>query len=267
TCPSLGLRGPSPAPADLSLCPGWGWASFSLSSNKRPISGARPNLGPLILRVELPPSPRELPAWHCNTVHLTPLLLAFWVKVGIEGAFKSSLSPSQKSDVAPGGRDWQRDGSQRNLKVQHCLHINSSFAHPTLSSSLILLAPGAFEDCCLAYHRRARLSLLRHAQSYHRQDVSGSCNLPAVIFFLPQKNKMVCGRPGDRWVRAWMKILDARKNSQYHHGTRRNFQVPHSGVRKLSSGTSTLPLSRFSGPTRNNKRKTSLLSTANPAGP
>lgn len=40
---------------------------------------------------------------------------------------------------------------------------------------------GAFEDCCLAYHRRARLSLLRHAQSYHRQDVSGSCNLPAVM--------------------------------------------------------------------------------------
>lgn len=40
---------------------------------------------------------------------------------------------------------------------------------------------GAFEDCCLAYHHRARLSVLRHAQSYHRQDVSGSCNLPAVM--------------------------------------------------------------------------------------
>lgn len=40
---------------------------------------------------------------------------------------------------------------------------------------------GAFEDCCLAYHPRARLSVLRHAQSYHRQDVSGSCNLPAVM--------------------------------------------------------------------------------------
>ncbi|XP_006046796.3 C-C motif chemokine 25 isoform X2 [Bubalus bubalis] len=87
-------------------------------------------------------------------------------------------------------------------------------------------AQGAFEDCCLAYHRRARLSLLRHAQSYHRQDVSGSCNLPAVIFFLPQKNKMVCGRPGARWVQAGMKILDARKKSRlkYHHSTRRNFQ-------------------------------------------
>ncbi|OWK12120.1 CCL25 [Cervus elaphus hippelaphus] len=130
-------------------------------------------------------------------------------------------------------------------------------------------AQGAFEDCCLAYHPRARLSVLRHAQSYHRQDVSGSCNLPAVIFFLPQKNKMVCGTPGARWVVAGMKILDARKKSQSkhlekHHGTRRNFQVPHSGVRKSSSGTSTLPLSRFRVSTRNSKRKTSLLSTANP---
>lgn len=57
TCPSLDLRGPSPTPADLSLCPGWGWASFSLSSNKRPISGARPKLGPLILGAGLPPAP------------------------------------------------------------------------------------------------------------------------------------------------------------------------------------------------------------------
>ncbi|XP_069447314.1 C-C motif chemokine 25 isoform X3 [Ovis canadensis] len=127
-------------------------------------------------------------------------------------------------------------------------------------------AQGAFEDCCLAYHHRVRLSLLRQAQSYYRQDVSGSCNLPAVIFFLPQRNKMVCGRPGASWVQAGMKILDARKKSRLNHhpSTWRNFQGPHSGVRKLSSGTSTLPLSRFSGPTRNSKRKTSLLSTANP---
>ncbi|XP_013820653.1 PREDICTED: C-C motif chemokine 25 isoform X2 [Capra hircus] len=127
-------------------------------------------------------------------------------------------------------------------------------------------AQGAFEDCCLAYHHRVRLSWLRKAHSYYRQDVSGSCNLPAVIFFLPQRNKMVCGRPGAMWVQAGMKILDARKKSQLNHhpSTWRNFQGPHSGVRKLSSGTSTLPLSRFSGPTRNSKRKTSLLSTANP---
>ncbi|XP_065729908.1 C-C motif chemokine 25 [Phocoena phocoena] len=127
-------------------------------------------------------------------------------------------------------------------------------------------AQGAFEDCCLAYHGPARRSMLRYAQSYHRQDVSGSCNLPAVIFFFPQKNKMVCGKPRARWVQIGMKILDARKKTHLkpHHGTRRNFQVPHSGVRKLSSGNSTLPLSKFSGPTRSSNRKTSLLRTANP---
>ncbi|XP_059862570.1 C-C motif chemokine 25 [Delphinus delphis] len=127
-------------------------------------------------------------------------------------------------------------------------------------------AQGAFEDCCLAYHGPARRSMLRYAQSYHRQDVSGSCNLPAVIFFFPQKNKMVCGKPRARWVQIGMKILDARKKTHLkpHHGTRRNFQAPHSGVRKLSSGNSTLPLSKFSGPTRSSNRKTSLLRTANP---
>ncbi|EPY76815.1 C-C motif chemokine 25 precursor [Camelus ferus] len=85
---------------------------------------------------------------------------------------------------------------------------------------------GSFEDCCLAYHSLARPSLLRRAHSYQRQDVSGSCNLPAVIFFFPQKDRMVCGRPGARWVQIGMKILDARSKTHFkhHHGTWRNFQ-------------------------------------------
>ncbi|XP_006206571.2 C-C motif chemokine 25 [Vicugna pacos] len=126
-------------------------------------------------------------------------------------------------------------------------------------------AQGSFEDCCLAYHSLARPSLLRRAHSYQRQDVSGSCNLPAVIFFFPQKDRMVCGRPGARWVQIGMKILDARNKTHFkhHHGTWRNFQGPHSGVRKLSSGNAKLPLSKFSGPTRSSKRKASLLTTAN----
>lgn len=40
---------------------------------------------------------------------------------------------------------------------------------------------GVFEDCCLAYHPHIRLTVLRRAQYYLRQDVSGSCNLPAVM--------------------------------------------------------------------------------------
>lgn len=40
---------------------------------------------------------------------------------------------------------------------------------------------GVFEDCCLDYHPYIRLTVLRRAQNYLRQDVSGSCNLPAVM--------------------------------------------------------------------------------------
>ncbi|XP_047633230.1 C-C motif chemokine 25 isoform X2 [Phacochoerus africanus] len=127
-------------------------------------------------------------------------------------------------------------------------------------------AQGAFEDCCLAYHSHIKWRLLRRAHSYQRQDVSGSCNLPAVIFFFPQKDKMVCGKPGAKWVQFGMKILDNRnkKDSKPHHSGRRFFQGPQSGVRKLSSGTSRPLLLKFSGPTRSSKRKASLLTTAIP---
>uniref|UniRef100_A0A8C3WWH4 C-C motif chemokine 25 n=1 Tax=Catagonus wagneri TaxID=51154 RepID=A0A8C3WWH4_9CETA len=127
-------------------------------------------------------------------------------------------------------------------------------------------AQGAFEDCCLSYHTHIRLPLLRRAHSYQRQDVSGSCNLPAVIFFFPRKNKMVCGKPGAKWVQDGMKILDNRhkKDSKPRHSGRRFFQGPYPGERKLSSRISMLPLLKFSGPTRGSKRKASLLTTANP---
>lgn len=127
-------------------------------------------------------------------------------------------------------------------------------------------AQGAFEDYCLAYHSHIKWRLLRRAHSYQRQDVSGSCNLPAVIFFFPQKDKMVCGKPGAKWVQFGMKILDNRnkKDSKPHHSGRRFFQGPQSGVRKLSSGTSRPLLLKFSGPTRSSKRKASLLTTAIP---
>lgn len=40
---------------------------------------------------------------------------------------------------------------------------------------------GVSEDCCLDYHRCVRPHRLLLAQSYRRQEVSGSCNLPAVM--------------------------------------------------------------------------------------
>ncbi|XP_049644238.1 C-C motif chemokine 25 [Suncus etruscus] len=76
-------------------------------------------------------------------------------------------------------------------------------------------AQGAFEDCCLSYHHRARLTQFRHAKGYTLQHVSGGCNLPAVIFYLPQK--ILCGHPRAKWVQKGMRFLDHRKRVQGHH--------------------------------------------------
>ncbi|XP_008578245.1 PREDICTED: C-C motif chemokine 25 isoform X2 [Galeopterus variegatus] len=124
-------------------------------------------------------------------------------------------------------------------------------------------AQGAFEDCCLAYHRHVGWAVLRHARVYQHQDVSGSCNLPAVIFYLPQRRRMVCGNPQDRGVQKAMRFLDARTKKL--HNTRMTFHGSHAGRKKLSSGTSGLPSSMFSDPTHSSKRNASLPAAANPA--
>ncbi|XP_004689021.1 PREDICTED: C-C motif chemokine 25 [Condylura cristata] len=67
-----------------------------------------------------------------------------------------------------------------------------------------------FEDCCLAYQPHAKESLKKFVLEYHRQAVSGSCNLPAVIFFFRNKKSMVCGDPETKWVKDWIKFLDKR---------------------------------------------------------
>ncbi|XP_019523230.1 PREDICTED: C-C motif chemokine 25 isoform X1 [Hipposideros armiger] len=126
-------------------------------------------------------------------------------------------------------------------------------------------AQGVFEDCCLAYHPHVRRTVLSHARSYRRQDVSGSCNLPAVIFYFPRRQKMVCGNPKDKWVQFGMRILDTRNEAHPKHpqGTRRTSQGSHSGGKKLSSGNFRLPL-KLKDHTRSSQRNASRLTTANP---
>ncbi|XP_074193819.1 C-C motif chemokine 25 [Rhinolophus sinicus] len=129
-------------------------------------------------------------------------------------------------------------------------------------------AQGVFEDCCLAYHPEVQWKLLKQAQSYLRQDVSGSCNLPAVIFYFPRKQKMVCANPKAKWVQDGMKRLDRRNEAhlKHHQGTRRILPGFHSEGKKLRSRTSKLPLSMFREHTRGSQRNTSHLTTANPGG-
>ncbi|XP_037360120.1 C-C motif chemokine 25 isoform X2 [Talpa occidentalis] len=72
---------------------------------------------------------------------------------------------------------------------------------------------GVFEDCCLAYQHRVRWGLRKCVQDYQIQHVSGSCNLPAVIFFFGQKKWTVCANPKARWVQDWVKFVDKRKDA------------------------------------------------------
>ncbi|XP_076977638.1 C-C motif chemokine 25 [Tamandua tetradactyla] len=116
----------------------------------------------------------------------------------------------------------------------------------------VVYTQGPSEDCCLAYQPYTRKAVLRHAQHYVRQEVSGSCNLPAVIFFFPRRHKMICGNPQARWVQAGMNFLDARSN-------RRNFRGSHFGPTRLRSQAS-----KFNDPGRSSKRNFSLLATAKP---
>nr|KAF6479375.1 C-C motif chemokine ligand 25 [Molossus molossus] len=127
-------------------------------------------------------------------------------------------------------------------------------------------AQGIFEDCCLAYHPRIRLTVLRHALSYMYQDVSGSCNLPAVIFYFRHRQTMVCGNPQAKWVQNGMKLLDTLTKAlpKRGRGTRRTFQGSHILGEELSSGTSSLPRSTFRGHPRSSEKNASLPTTATP---
>ncbi|XP_027442157.1 C-C motif chemokine 25 isoform X3 [Zalophus californianus] len=122
-------------------------------------------------------------------------------------------------------------------------------------------AKGVSEDCCLAYNSRVRPGFLRHARGYRRQEVSGSCNLPAVIFFFP-RNKILCANPRDSWVPKMVDFLDAgNKTLSKRHW--RHLQVILFGGRKSNTGISKL-LPKVSRLTRSNNGKTTLLTKANP---
>uniref|UniRef100_A0A8C7BTY3 Chemokine interleukin-8-like domain-containing protein n=1 Tax=Neovison vison TaxID=452646 RepID=A0A8C7BTY3_NEOVI len=115
-------------------------------------------------------------------------------------------------------------------------------------------AQGVSEDCCLDYHRCVRPHRLLLAQSYRRQEVSGSCNLPAVIFFLP-KNKVLCANPRDSWVQKMTDLLDAG-NKTFPKHLRRHFHG-------TGPGNSKLPPAKFRRPGRINKRESSFRTKTN----
>uniref|UniRef100_A0A8C9QEH3 Chemokine interleukin-8-like domain-containing protein n=1 Tax=Spermophilus dauricus TaxID=99837 RepID=A0A8C9QEH3_SPEDA len=78
---------------------------------------------------------------------------------------------------------------------------------------------GSFEDCCLGYYPKPKLAVLRRARFFRIQEVSGSCNLFAIIFYFHQPGKTVCGNPRDirvqkamRWVNPRLKVSQRSDN-------------------------------------------------------
>ncbi|XP_016047921.1 C-C motif chemokine 25 [Erinaceus europaeus] len=97
-------------------------------------------------------------------------------------------------------------------------------------------AQGAFEDCCLAHHHPIPKSAIRQrATKFHYQSVSGSCNLKAVIFFLPRR--VICGDPRDPQVQGLVKLLKQKLSKKMPPGgSRRARPVSHLGAVRLHSG-------------------------------
>ncbi|MBZ3881560.1 C-C motif chemokine 25 [Sciurus carolinensis] len=120
---------------------------------------------------------------------------------------------------------------------------------------------GAFQDCCLDYHPHATLALLLRARSYWVQEVSGSCNLPAVIFYFRRAHHLVCGNPRDIRVQKAKRILERRASQRSNYNTRLTVQGFLAGRKKLNTGTARPPLSKLkdlSSSSSSSKRNVSL---------
>lgn len=88
-----------------------------------------------------------------------------------------SRVPSLSSGLSLGLRG-PREGCGRCVCGRECVAAHAQ-AHRDVSPRVA--AAGVSEDCCLAYHRLESLDFLKRALGYQRQEVSGSCNLPAVM--------------------------------------------------------------------------------------
>nr|KAF6479378.1 C-C motif chemokine ligand 25 [Molossus molossus] len=176
--------------------------------------------------------------------------------------------PGKPAMASEGSRLGRANGGRLKAvgEEPRTLLSSSCVPAPDRPVAVVITLQGIFEDCCLAYHPRIRLTVLRHALSYMYQDVSGSCNLPAVIFYFRHRQTMVCGNPQAKWVQNGMKLLDTLTKAlpKRGRGTRRTFQGSHILGEELSSGTSSLPRSTFRGHPRSSEKNASLPTTATP---
>ncbi|XP_030075799.1 C-C motif chemokine 25 [Microcaecilia unicolor] len=70
-------------------------------------------------------------------------------------------------------------------------------------------AYGNFENCCLSYAKGVRVhSLLKRVNFYRMQEVNDNCNKRAIQFYLPKRNRVICGDPQESWVKSLKHKID-----------------------------------------------------------
>ncbi|MEE6487123.1 hypothetical protein FKM82_014807 [Ascaphus truei] len=68
---------------------------------------------------------------------------------------------------------------------------------------------GNFENCCLSYAKMINpTGFYKHVKYYKQQEVSESCNMRAVVFYLKRRNRVICANPQEKWVHILMKHVD-----------------------------------------------------------
>nr|XP_027810639.1 C-C motif chemokine 25 [Marmota flaviventris] len=122
---------------------------------------------------------------------------------------------------------------------------------------------GSFEDCCLGYYPKPKLAVLRRARFFRIQEVSGSCNLFAIIFYFHQPGKTVCGNPRDIRVQKAMRWVNPRLKVSQRSDNRLTIQDSQAGRKKPNTSKSRRPSSRPKHLSSNNSSSSSSSNKRN----
>ncbi|XP_053556686.1 C-C motif chemokine 25-like [Bombina bombina] len=77
---------------------------------------------------------------------------------------------------------------------------------------------GDFENCCLSYAKANNYAALgKHIKSYYHQEISESCHMRAVVFYLKKRNRIICANPHEEWVIGLMKQVDRRQFVKFNN--------------------------------------------------
>ncbi|XP_036409599.1 C-C motif chemokine 5-like [Megalops cyprinoides] len=91
-----------------------------------------------------------------------------------------------------------------------------------LSSESMAKTKNGRSGCCVVHTKASQLRKLPVdlIKEYRIQEVTGSCNIPAVVF-ITRNNRLICANPKAKKVKQILKVLRGRKNKTQGPSQRR----------------------------------------------